>query len=75
MSQKFDIYKKDSGNFLGSVEASNPRDAARQILGFSLSTHRFNDEDQNEGIVRVDENTFEISLEGEDYTIKKSASV
>ena len=72
MNQNFDVYKKESGTFLGSVEAPDPKTASLQILGFGLATNRINAEEQNDVLVKVDENTFEVSIAGEEYTVKKS---
>lgn len=72
MNQTYDIFKKDGGNFLGSVEAENPKDAALQILTAPITTNRLNAQDQPDRIIKVDDNAFEISIAGEDYTIKVS---
>lgn len=72
MNQNFDVYKKESGTFLGSVEAPDPKTASLQILGFGLATNRINAEEQNDKLTMIDENTFEVAIAGEEYTVKKS---
>ena len=72
MNQNFDVYNKHSGNYIGSVEAENPKTAAQEMLGGPLATNRLDSEQQNDELTMIDENTFEIAIAGTEYTIKKS---
>jgi hypothetical protein len=75
MSYNFDIYKKESGNYLGSAEAIDPKTAAqRAISKSSLTENDINVHKQREAIIALDENTFEISVNGGAYLVKKSVN-
>jgi hypothetical protein len=75
MSYNFDIYRKDSGNYLGSAEAFDPKTAAQQaILKSPLAINHTNPHEKSREIIALDENTFEILVAGEEYLVKKSVS-
>lgn len=72
MSSNFEIYKKDNGDYLGSGEALDPKTAAQAVLKFPLSTNCINAQEESNEIITLDDNNFEISIAGEEYTVKKS---
>ena len=75
MSYNFDIYKKENGNYLGSAEAFDPKTAAQQaILKSPFASNSKNLYEPSEQIISLDENTFEVSVAGDEYLVKKSVN-